>query len=318
MKKQVLVLMIALQLFGKYSSNLRGQESGRGHQLGPAVRGRNEPRSARELKEELRLIAQRGYDVPSPDDRFRLTLVMARYIGVSDPELRDRLIWRTFKQWIVDDNRFRPEQLRALLRIATDGGHLFYHLGEHETDSVFTRAFSALVVEQVLIAHRRKPFLTTGEIEKTKTDMLRYLRGERDLRGMVPVKGWAHAVAHAADALDQLAQATELDRTGLLELLDVIQEAASASGSGYLHGEDERLVTAVVSVLKRNLLTNDEVTRWVQDFVPARLEDNYQLQNRKNFLRSLYFRLLYTEPGNSVSETVVEALRQISRLEGTL
>ena len=36
--------------------------------------------------------------------------------------------------------------------------------------------------------------------------MATWLLRERDLRGFVPGKGWAHAVAHGADALGTLAR----------------------------------------------------------------------------------------------------------------
>ena len=48
-----------------------------------------------------------------------------------------------------------------------------------------------------------------------------YLR-ERDLRGFVPGKGWAHAVAHGADAIAALADSPHLGTNELTVLLDVL------------------------------------------------------------------------------------------------
>ncbi|WP_312027537.1 DUF2785 domain-containing protein [Brevibacillus brevis] len=42
-----------------------------------------------------------------------------------------------------------------------------------------------------------------------------YIRQETDLRGYGEEKRWAHATAHAADALDDLTQCSELDQTDL-------------------------------------------------------------------------------------------------------
>ena len=50
-----------------------------------------------------------------------------------------------------------------------------------------------------------------------------YLR-ERDTRGYVPGKGWAHAVAHGADAIGVLADSPHLAAAELTVLLDVLAD----------------------------------------------------------------------------------------------
>ena len=50
-----------------------------------------------------------------------------------------------------------------------------------------------------------------------------YLR-ERDTRGYVPSKGWAHAVAHGADALGVLARSPHFAANELTVLLDVVAD----------------------------------------------------------------------------------------------
>ena len=47
---------------------------------------------------------------------------------------------------------------------------------------------------------------------------------ERDLRGFVAGKGWAHAVAHGADALGALARSRQSGRLELTVLLDVVAD----------------------------------------------------------------------------------------------
>ena len=50
-----------------------------------------------------------------------------------------------------------------------------------------------------------------------------YVR-EQDLRGWVPGKGWAHAVAHGADAIGVLARSPHLRSRELTVLLDVLAD----------------------------------------------------------------------------------------------
>ncbi len=265
------------------------------------------------LKERLRAIAAGHYAVPA--DAFPLALEMTKHIGASDGELRDDLIWRTFKEWIVRRSVFRPDQLKALLAIVRDDKHLFHRLGERGDNSVFVRAFSVLVVEQVLIAHRRSSFLSVAEVQRVKDDVLRYFAGERDLRGYVSGKGWAHAVAHAADALAQLAQCRETREGDLREVLAVLRAKAAVVEAPYVHDEDERMVTAALAVLQRRALTEAEVIRWIDSFAEfERAEwfpENYQALNKKGFLRSLYFRAGGRPEAEFVRRPIEQALAQL-------
>ena len=50
-----------------------------------------------------------------------------------------------------------------------------------------------------------------------------YLR-EQDVRGYVPGKGWAHAIAHGADAIGILAQSPHFATNELTVFLDVLAD----------------------------------------------------------------------------------------------
>lgn len=146
--------------------------------------------------------------------------------------------------------------------------------------------------------------------------MIRYLRQEQDLRGYVEGKGWAHAVAHAGDVLDDLAQCREMGSSDLLEILCAISDKMSADGSPYVHEEDERMTTAVMSVLGRKILDDAVIEKWVQEFAAViqgtkRSPSSYRRLNGKNFLRSLYFRMHKENRNETMIQTVYEALKEI-------
>lgn len=90
------------------------------------------------LKETLKEIKNNDFKVPNDLDAFELALKMMEYVGDSDPELRDMLIYEILSKWI-EDGAFTFKQLKELLNISLDENHLFYKIGEEETDSVFTR-----------------------------------------------------------------------------------------------------------------------------------------------------------------------------------
>jgi hypothetical protein len=111
-----------------------------------------------QLREKLRLIARQDYQT-TKIEIDELLPSMLQFSGSPDSELRDKLIYSTLATWIYR-GMFTPDELQMVLQQALDDEHLFYKLGEENTDSVFTRAFSVLLVPPILWCHRQQPFLS--------------------------------------------------------------------------------------------------------------------------------------------------------------
>jgi hypothetical protein len=145
--------------------------------------------------------------------------------------------------------------------------------------------------------------LSSEILQSTLQKITNYLRLEKDLRGYVRGKGWAHAVAHTSDALDEFVQCNEIGRTDLIGILNLIAEVASTEKSVYTCGEDERLVFAVSNAFKREELTTTEKVAWLETFIlqvqeagPMPDPEGYQkFINIKHFLRTLYFYILQND-----------------------
>ena len=161
--------------------------------------------SETQLKQKLETLAKIKFKPEDESAVNELIPAMLAHIGSTDPELRDDLIYVAFIRWSMTYELIPPETLRDIFNTLLDEGHLFFGFGERDTDSIFTRSFSALWLPPILIAHRKKGFLTQKDIQNTHAKLLRFLREEKDRRGFVADKGWAHAIAHAGDALDDLA-----------------------------------------------------------------------------------------------------------------
>ena len=86
-------------------------------------------------------------------------------------------------------------------------------LGERDTDSVFRRSFSALMLGECIAPRQRRPLVAGGKVLDWGDRVATWLLREHDLRGFVPGKGWAHAVAHGADAIGALAQSPHVGAT---------------------------------------------------------------------------------------------------------
>jgi len=267
------------------------------------------------LKERLIPIDQDDGRLDDEREAWPLVLQMMDHLGSTDPELRDELIYAVLRRW--SESLLDTRQLTELLSIALDERHLFHGLGERESDSVFMRSFSSLVVALVVAQHRARHFLSAPTVAGTQRRMVTYLARERDLRGFVAVKGWAHAVAHAADALDELALCEELGEPELLEILDVVRQTVATADVVFVDDEDERLVTAVMSAAGRDVLTRDDLARWLAGFVtleqlPTRREWARRRTNLTHVLRSLYFRARYEDAADRFEPALSETLRDVS------
>lgn len=267
------------------------------------------------LKERLLSIAQNNYQVLDGAEVWPLTVQMMHSLGSTDPVLRDKLINRVLGRWT--ELYFDSQQLASLLNITLDEQHLFHGLGEQETDSVFMRSFSSLAIASFIARHRARPFLTAQAVNEILQKMSSYLPRERDLRGYVTDKGWAHAVAHAADALDELSLCPEVGEESLVDMLRVMRETIVGASVVFVDDEDERLVTAVLSAVQRQVLTKADITRWISSLVSFELPPTYQewlrkRTNIKHFMRSLYFRLLYQGAIELFEPVLGQTLKEIS------
>jgi hypothetical protein len=270
------------------------------------------------LKEQLLTIKANDFNLPAQTDRWALAEAMLAHLGSTDPELRDDLIYRTLSRWALRD-KFTSEELRRLLNIVTDDQHLFYHVGEKESDSIFTRTFSMLSLVLPLYVHRRAAFLSVAEVRDTLAKVLQYLAQEKDWRGHIGVKGWAHAAAHAADVLDELAQCEEIERESSLQILEAMKATLSIGDAVFMHEEDERMAYAALNLIKRRTLIERDVEPWLRSFAPIEpsgdVSELYRRINVKTFLRSLFFQSIQRHIAEWITVPINETLYAISNFK---
>ena len=271
-----------------------------------------------QLKETLQALAKNEFRLSTNEKLEMLIPEMLLHIGATDSLLRDDLIYTAFATWIVEYNILSPEQLQGLLQQILGKQHMFHNIGEKNTDTVFRRSFSVLLLPLILIKHRSQPFLALAEIYQIKEKLLCYLSNEKDRRGFVNNKGWAHAIAHAADALDDLVQCTEIGVKDLREILVAIQTSISTEDIAYTCGEDERMVTVATAIIKRKLLPDTEISKWIQGFADHVLivrlmpERIIIRTNIKNYLQSLYFRVQWEQLPDKYNTSISQTLQKIS------
>ena len=269
------------------------------------------------LKELLRNISDNNFSVPQGTDPYELSLIILEFIGDTDSELRDDLILTILSRWI-DQAVLSAEQCSELLKLALDQEHLFRGIGAAEDDTVFCRTFSVLVVALVIYRHRKEKFLAQSQVLSALAKVLEFYDKDKDVRGYVEGMGWAHGAAHGADALDELARCEEIGAEGLRSILSSIRKKVAVPYYGYIHLEDERMITAVKAVLERNILSVEEAALWIRSFGNLRKtgishQDQVAECNILLFLKSLYFRLLSESEHNNLITVVKEVILQLGR-----
>ena len=259
-----------------------------------------------------------GLAVPSDRPLDELTAELTRMLGSTDPAQRDGTAYPTLTTWI---DRGVYDDLLAGLGDGMAMG-LRVGLGETGTDSIFRRSFSALVLSECIARDNSRPLLPGGKILEWGDRIATWLLREVDLRGFVPGKGWAHAVAHGADALGTLAESPHCSTNELTVVLDVIADRLLLPVDRlFSAGEADRLALTTMKVLRRNRVPLRVLEPWIARLgTAAGTKASYDDRdpfllggNAEAFLRSLYLQLsLAPQPPEVRPDlllVVVEALK---------
>lgn len=268
------------------------------------------------LKELLLTIRDDNYSVPQGVEPYELAMEMMEYIGDPDPELRDDLILSNLSQWIIDKT-LSTKEVKCLLAVALNANHLLNGLGEFN-DTIFCRTFSVLVIATIIYRHRNESFLSQDDLQDAFHKVLTFYNEDKDARGYVIEKGWAHGAAHGADALDEFARCEEIGSDGLIRILDSINNKINIGHYGYIHFEEERMITAVKAVLERKVIPADKIEAWIRSFGTIEKtgiyqEDSVRVFNVDTFLKSLYFRLIDIPEYGYFASIVKDVIKQINK-----
>jgi hypothetical protein len=182
-------------------------------------------------------------------------------LGSTQPEVRDGTAYPALATWI--DRGVYDDLLPGLGDGMVAG--LSVGLGESGTDSVFRRSFSALILAECLERDNEQHLLPGAKVMEWGDRIATWFLAEKDARGFVPDKGWAHAIAHGADAIGALGQSPHLAGPELAVLLDVLAERVvdQSPDAPLAAGEPDRIAAAVMRILRRNALGTDALEPWV-------------------------------------------------------
>jgi Protein of unknown function (DUF2785) len=231
----------------------------------------------------------------------------------TDPQLRDGVGYEAFATWVYREQLLTVAELHTLLPplLAAAGAGL----GEAEGDGIFARSFALLDLSVLAAADLKRAFLTAAEFQQLLQAAGSALTRERDLRGYVGDKGWAHATAHGADLLKFLARSPHLNSSEAARVVAQIAERLRSAGQVFVWGEDARLAAALEALSARadfepgwfepwlTRLTAEHEALWQGPLDAARY---VAVRAQLNCLAQLAARL----PAASAASAPVMALRQ--------
>jgi len=263
-------------------------------------------------------IAKNDYKIPNGHSLKELTKTLFSYLGSIDPELRDDIAYIVYANFLKRE-MYSKEDIRAHVNELLS--NLETGIGEVESDTVFLRTFSVLLLAEIVHNDNKKPLLDEGQIQGILSKGLWYLDAERDPRGHIPVKGWAHALAHTADLMLVLGRNRQTTKDDLEQILNAISnKLINSTNWVYIHGEDERLANAVTAILGRDLVSAEFLNDWLKSFTEpekswegAYMDEGQAkaFQNVRNFLRSVLITVHLSDDLPQQAETesaVFEAL----------
>lgn len=247
-------------------------------------------------KEEWQAVIENDYQLPDGAELIPLTDELLDYLASPDPDLRDNIANAILSRWLTVHNYHNAQQLQQMAQWLMQ--QLSNRIGETDTDSVFLRSYSALILSLVMYRNSRENFFSEIEVNAILHAAKDYLLDEQDRRAYIEGKGWANAIANTCDLLRFVAYSDTLAGADLHVIMDAVGEKVrQAVDEPFIHDEEDRLAKIILTIMSRDELDTFDYVDWVKRFSEWKVnnarEDVYNptynatYQNIKLFLRAL-------------------------------
>ncbi|HAO5956272.1 TPA: DUF2785 domain-containing protein, partial [Listeria monocytogenes] len=151
----------------------------------------------------------------------------------------------------------------------------------------------ALIIALLLENNKVHNFLTDNEIRKTLNLLIELLKKEKNTHSFIEEKGWAHCIAHTADALDELICQRTISEIDVKKIMTAITFFYKTNPNILTGEEDERLSNILITALFEQKINIEEVKNWLNSLsetIPNHLPE-IPLINIKQFTQTLLIKL---------------------------
>lgn len=230
-------------------------------------------------------------------DNNELLTTMLTNLTSSNPQLRDVLGYQNFV-YLLQYNLLTDKQLHTIF-MHVSHELLLANIGEKNNDTVFARAFSAILLADLLSIDRTNAFLTTEEAQAFFAQASAFLTKEQDTRTFVKDKGWANAIVFGSDLMTAIIQHPAYELRFSPAILQGIA-ATLYKQTVYINDEEERFAHTIEALIAKGY-PELALVEWVEQLFDRLQNMLYQngyneafLQTRTNtlhFIKTLYFYL---------------------------
>lgn len=242
---------------------------------------------------------------------------MLNNIGSLDSDIRDRVIYSGFYELIFIKG-LSDIQLQTLLDSILSDDLLLKGIEEVHGDDVFTRSFVSLLICLLMGRHYQTAFISEKQESQVINLGLRYMESEKDNRGFVEGKGWAHAFAHGADLLGTFAESKLFTSLEAEQVLHIIENSL-INIDNFLYGEEGRFAQTTFQLLKHKKLDEKSLIEWINKVGDLILEKDIYNKCWTDYLITLSFTLkceacLSKEVSQAIDQFVLEFYKKYRSL----
>ncbi|XMB72085.1 DUF2785 domain-containing protein [Mycoplasmatota bacterium WC30] len=250
-------------------------------------------------------------------DKLELVYKLIEYIGDMNSEIRDSLLYPNIAH-LLHDKHLTKEELIQITELLIGDEYLTYDMENKEKYSVLKRSFTTLQLVILVFVHNRDDLYTSEMLNRILNTFINYYKNEAILIGYKEEVGWLHSIAHGADFFAQIVKWKEISETSLRTIFEVIRDKFLIDSYNFVSDEDERTVTAIVNAMNREILKEEFWTDWVKGFDNYKKPETYPeiyiyKNNKKNLLRSLYFRILNEEKNQDLVKLLEEKIKEMEK-----
>lgn len=198
-----------------------------------------------------------------------------------------------FFEWLVGQDNLTTDQKRRIYNYAVNKNNLLFKINIIDSDAVFQRSFLALIIALLLENNKVHTFLTDNEVRKTMNLLIELLEKEKNTHSFIEEKGWAHCIAHTADALDELIYQRTISEIDVKKIMTAITFFYKTNLNILTGEEDERLSNILITALFEQKINIEEVKNWLNSLseaIPNHLPE-IPLINIKQFTQTILIKL---------------------------
>ena len=272
------------------------------------------PRDDKTAVARIRAIQKRVKQTSDPSVTDDEIAFLVAHLASTNPAVRDKGVFFLFND-LFQAEAFTNEQVKALFKRLQAPDILFSHIFEPENDAIFLRSFAVMILSGMIYADQnRYHVLSKNDYLSTVQNIGTYILLEKDGRGYVPNKGWAHAFTHIGNMLEELSQVPVLPRSEKVFLMAAVVEAWRRVETPLIFGEEHRLALYFSSLTNVNQFYSETflmcLKNWQHTLVNVRPQESYrfwvQWYNRNRLLQALTLRADLPQPIADYIQQIVD------------